>query len=323
MDRRNGPSTEEPPAGTRQLILNPTSGRGDHIEEVRDLAEEHGFPIEETSSRGHAEELTKQAVAEGVDLLAVCGGDGTVHEVVQGLVASDALDSVTLGILPAGTENIVANDIGVPTLADGFDVVEHGRTRQIDLGMVADEPFLMSAIVGLPADVSAAATHELKQRIGPLAFVVGAVQEGRSFDGVRVEIDAVTEAEEQTWSGEVLAILVGNLRRFAKGGGQANAEDGVLEVTIVERMPSTELVAEAIEQRLLHRDTPHVRNITANRIAIDGLDGAEMTFSLDGEIREFTKAEMGIQPRAVRLCVGDAYDPSPEGFEQDTAGMWE
>lgn len=311
MVRGTGTPTEGSQAGLRRLVLNPTSGRGDHVAKIHDLAESHGYPIEETDHSGHAEEITKRAVAEGVDLLAVCGGDGTLHEVVQGLAASDSLDSVTVCIVPAGTENIVATDIGIRTLAEGFEVAEHGETRRIDLGMVADEPFVMSTIAGFPAAVSAAATHELKKQFGPFAFVIGAVREGRTSDSIRVEIDAAAEPEEVTWSGEALAVLIGNVRRFVDGGGQANVEDGSLEVTIVERMPSAELVAEAIDQRLLHRDTPHVSTLKANRLDIRSLDGEEITFSLDGEIREFAGAQIGVLPRAIRLRVGSTYDPSP------------
>lgn len=303
--------TENSHAGSRRLILNPTSGRGDHVEQVHELAESHGYSVKETTHAGHAQEITKQAVADGVELLAVCGGDGTLHEVIQGLAASDSLDSVTVCIIPGGTENIVAADIGIQTLAEAFEVAEHGETRWVDLGMVADEPFMMSTIAGLPAAVSAAATHELKKQYGPFAFVIGAVREGRMSDSIQVEIDAVAESEEVTWSGEALAVLIGNIRRFVDGGGQANVEDGLLEVTIVERMPSTELVAEAIEQRLLHRDTPHVHSLKAKQLDIQSLDGEEITFSLDGEIREFTGAQIGVRPRAIRLRVGSAYDPSP------------
>lgn len=311
MDRRNDSVAEESQAETRRLILNPTSGHGTHAGRVHELAEKHGFPVKETRRRGHAEKLTKRAVADGVDLLAACGGDGTVHEVVQGLVTSNALDSVTLCIIPVGTENIIATDIGILTMADGFEIAECGETRQIDLGMVADEPFVMSAIVGLPAEVSDAATHDLKQQFGSFAFIVSAVKKGLTYESMQVEIDAAGGAEEATWSGEALAVLVGNLRRFSKEGGQANAEDGFLEVTIVERMPSTEVAAEAIAQRLLHRDTPHVQTLKANRLDVSSLTGEAMTYSLDGEIREFESVHIRVLSQVVRLRVGNTYNPNP------------
>lgn len=68
------------------------------------LRVERGYRIKETEHEKYAIALAREAVADGVDLLAVAGGDGTTHEVIQGLVDADALDKVTLGVLPAGTE---------------------------------------------------------------------------------------------------------------------------------------------------------------------------------------------------------------------------
>jgi diacylglycerol kinase family enzyme len=137
-----------------------------------------------------------------------------------------------------------------------LEVADRGETRRIDVGVADEEPFVVSPIAGLPAEASADASHELKKRFGTLAFVLEGFREVRAFDELYVEIHATTEGEEFAWSGEALALLVGNLRRFTKVGGQANAEDGLLEVAIVERMPPTDAVAEAIEQRLFHQDTP-------------------------------------------------------------------
>jgi YegS/Rv2252/BmrU family lipid kinase len=302
---------------SRRLVLNPTSGRGNHVERVPKLADEYGFQVVETDHAGHGIELAERAVADGVDLLAVCGGDGTLHEVVQGLVAADGLDDVTLCVVPAGTENFFAGDLGVEGIEEGFAVAERGETRRLDLGVGGDEPFVLSAIAGLPADASAAATHERKHRLGPVAFLVAGVEEAMEFDGLRVEIDAIAEGgtdgehEEREWTGEAAAVLVGNARRFAKEGGQADAEDGLLEVTIVERLPASDAVVEAVEQRLLQWDTDHVTELRASRLDFSGLDGEPVTFSLDGEIREFERVRLGVRPSALRVKVGEGYDPHP------------
>ena len=319
MDRQTKSGTEKSPSSTRRLVLNPTSGRGGHVECARRLADDHGFSVVETEYAGHATELAEQAVADDVTLLAVCGGDGTVHETVQGLVAADALDSVTLCVIPAGTENFLAGDFGIDDMVEGFEAADSGETRRIDLGVADDEPFVLSAIAGLPADASAAATHERKQSLGPVAFVVAGIEQALAFDGVRVEIDAVsagdsgseTTGEEWTWTGEAAAVLVGNVRRFAEAGGQADAEDGLLEVTIVEELPARDAVVEAVEQRLLHRETPHVTELRASRLEFDSLDGEPVTFSLDGEIRRFERVELSLRPKALRVRVGDGYEPNP------------
>lgn len=293
-------------AGERRLILNPTSGTADHVDRIRDLAAERGFAVVETERAGHAVDLAVEAAADGVALLGVAGGDGTVHEVVQGLVSADALDDVTLAVVPAGTANIVASDLGIRDAEHGFEVADDGETRRIDLGMAGDEPFVMSAIAGLPADVSAAATHDLKRRFGPLAFVVGAVREALEFDGLRVDVAADTSEGGVEWRGEALAVLVGNVRQFAKTGGQANAEDGLLRVTIVEEMPPSDALVEAVEQRVLHEETPHVTDLRASELDVACL-GGDVQFSLDGEIRPFEDVRIAVRPRALRVKVGEGY----------------
>ena len=312
MDRGDAGRDDGTRAETRRLVLNPTSGTADHVERARRLAAEHGFEVVETERAGHAVELAGEAVADGADLLAVCGGDGTLHEVLQGLVAADALDEVTLAIVPAGTENISAADLGIDDMEAGFEVAERGETRRIDLGLAGDEPFVMSAIAGFPAEASSLATHNLKKRLGSLAFIVAGVEEALEFDGLRVEVDAASGDSEFIWQGEALAVLIGNVRRFVGEGGQADAEDGLLEATIVEEMPRGRSVAEAIEQRLLHRDSPHVRTFLAESLDIVDLDGDPLTFSLDGEIRTYDGVSVAVRPRALRVRVGEGYVPDPD-----------
>lgn len=303
-------------AETRRLIVNPTSGNGDHVDHVRQLAGEYGFTVRETEHAEHGIELAESAAKEGVDLLGVCGGDGTVHEVVQGLVAADALDSVTLTIVPAGTANIVASELGISSIRDAFDVAVSGQTRQLDLGMAAGEPFVMSAIAGLPADTSAAASSEQKERFGTFAFVIEGIQETRQFDGLNIEVEATSRDRDFVWTGDVLTLLIENLRGFY-GADYANAKDGLLDVTIVEQMPASEAVLESIEQRLLDGETQHISRLTAARIRITGPDDTAVTFSLDGEIRNYESVEISVLPGALNVRVDESYTSDSGGLLSD------
>ena len=310
------PPSGGPSAERRRLILNPTSGRADHVALARELAAERGFEVVETERAGHAEALAQAAATDGVDLLAVCGGDGTLHEVVTGLYRADALDAVTLAVVPAGTENIVAEEMGIESLEEGFATAVGSDTRRLDLGVAVGvegaEPFVMSAIAGLPADASAAATHDLKRRFGSLAFVVGGVKETLEFDGLRVDVVADATGERVEWRGEALSVLIGNLRKFRKEGGQANVRDGLLDVAIAERMPPSDAVAETVAQRLLERDTEHVTGLRASSLEIESPEGDPMTFSLDGEIRTFERVRLTVRQGALRVRAGPEYDAAPE-----------
>ena len=302
----------DPASGSRQLILNPVSGGSRQTDRARSLAPQYRFAIEETAHAGHASELAQQAVADGVQLLAVCGGDGTVHEVIQGLAAADALGSVTLCVIPTGTANLLATRLGIDDLTNGFELAARGKTRRLDIGVAAGEPFVVSAIAGLPAEASADASYDEKRRFGTLAFLLEGIQEARDFDGMRVEVHATTDQDDFAWSGDALAVLVGNLRRFTKEGGQADAEDGVLEVAIVKQMPPTEAVAEAIEQRLFQANTPHVIEFQTPQVDVTGLDEQPVTFSLDGEIRTYENVQFEVWPNTLQVRVGETYTPHPE-----------
>ncbi|QSW98628.1 diacylglycerol/lipid kinase family protein [Haloterrigena alkaliphila] len=295
------------PAEDARLVLNPTSGEADHAERVRQLAAEHGFSVVETERAGHAADLAAAAAADGVDRLAACGGDGTIHEVVQGLVAADALEDVPLCVIPAGTANIYASGLGIENIEDGFAAARRGATRRLDVGVADGEPFVLSAIAGLLASASTATSERLKERIGTLAFVVEGIRTAREFDGLEVAIDAVSDDQEYVWEGEALCLLVGSLRRFTDEDEPSNAENGQLKVTVIDRLPPTDAIAEAVEQRVFDRETPHVTTIEAAELEIVALEDEPVRFSLDGEPREYERVEIGVRPRALRVCVGEAY----------------
>lgn len=298
--------------GKRRLIVNPTSGTANHTVRVRKVAAERNYRIEETDRPGHAIELAKAAAADDVHLLAVAGGDGTLHEVVQGLWMADALDRTTVAVVPVGTKNIFATNVGVRGIEHGFDVVETGARRRVDIGVVGDEPFVLSCIAGLPADASVATTNELKERFGSLAFVVSGLQEVTRFESLHIDLSAVGNGEKTQWSGDALCVLVGNVRRFVKEGGQADIEDGLLDVVIIEEMPTAEVVAEALTQRILGQSTEHVHHFRASELAIEGLNDDAIDFSLDGEARSHDRLPLRVQPLALRVCVGPSYDPFPD-----------
>jgi len=298
-------------AGRRRLIVNPTSGRGKHVEEARRLAGERGFDVVETEYGGHAVELAEAAASDGVDLLGVCGGDGTLHEVLAGLDDCGALDDVTLAVVPAGTENLVAGYLGIDSLEAAFEVAVGGDRRRVDLAVADGEPFLLSAILGLPAEASVNADHDLKRAVGPVAFLVSGVREAVEFDALSVVVDAHGPEGDESWAGEALAVLVGNVRHFSRDGGQANVEDGRLDVTVVESMPARDAAVEAIEQRLLEWNTEHVRDFQASALAVT-VNGDGVTCSLDGEAKTVEGVAFEVRPRALRLAVGDSYEPDPD-----------
>jgi YegS/Rv2252/BmrU family lipid kinase len=306
-DDQHNPAATNLDRNEQWVILNPTSGTADHVDEVRQSAVERNYTIQETTHKEHAVQLAQDAAANDVDRLAVAGGDGTLHEVVRGLVAASALGTVTIGVIPTGTGNIFATNIGVASIEDGFDLLDHGERRRIDVGFAGGEPFVTSCIAGVPADVSVAVSSDLKERFGSLAFVVAGLQKLTEFEGLHIDLTAISNGEETTWSGETLCVLVGNVRRFVNRGGQADVEDGVFDVVLIKQMPASDILAEATAQRVFGHDTEHVLHVQASQLEIRGLGSDPIMFSLDGERNTHDELVLYTEPQSLTVCVGSTY----------------
>ena len=304
----------------RVLILNPASGSGDHASEVRTLGVDHGFDVRETSGAGDAVELAYDA-AERADLVAACGGDGTINEVVTGLRAAGALDDVELCVVPGGTGNNFAGNVGVESIEHAFEVVESGETRRLDLGLVetptetappgpaSEWVFVNSCICGLTAQASGETTTESKSQFGTLAYVVETLKQAVEFDGLPL---AVEPTGESGWSGDALVLLVGNARRFPESGRtQANVEDGEFDVAVIEERPTVDLTGDAVRTRLFGGDAAHLRRLHAPSLTVSVQDG-ETGFSLDGEMLSAERVRLQTAPGALAVRVGDAYEPTPD-----------
>ena len=130
------------------VILNPAA-RSDKAarfqKQIRDLSPD--FVLHTTSESGEARRVAAQGVREGYETIVAAGGDGTINEVVNGLGGS----TVRLGILPVGTVNVLAKEIGVPqgNLREAWQIIEQGKTIALDLPMANGQYFIQLAGVGL------------------------------------------------------------------------------------------------------------------------------------------------------------------------------
>jgi YegS/Rv2252/BmrU family lipid kinase len=300
--------------GSRTLIMNPNSGTGDHAERVRRRARGKGFDVWETEEAEDGVRLGREAAEAGVSEIAVCGGDGTINEVLRGLAAAEHLEEVTLAIVPAGTANLLAENVGVRDVEHGLDLTDNGPIRSVDVGMAEGEPFVVSCIAGLPAEASTSASSDLKERFGTLAFLVTGLQEAAAFEPLSLELELTGEAGTESWSGEAIAVLVGNARKFVEEGGQADVEDGLFDVAVVEQMPAGNLVAEAITHRILGEGTENVQHFRASEVEVASEE--PIRFSRDGELSEHEDLQLYVRPRALDLRVGEAYDPDPDGVRE-------
>lgn len=346
------PSDAAPPAsdGDRILICNPTSGDGQHTAAVYDLAGEYDFTVHETTS---AEDIVDKAARAAPDasILAAAGGDGTLTRVVRGMDRADAFQDTQFGIVPTGTGNNFAGNVGIEGIGHAFEVIDSGARRRIDVGTVtasradgsageaalagenggsdaaetggndgtgergaSDEhdevaiPFVNSCVGGLTAEASGETDPEDKSRLGVLAYVMTTLQRMTEYDGVRLHVEA---AGERAWTGEAVMLMVGNGRRFpVEGRTQANMEDGLFDVAVVEEQPTIDLAGQAAVARLFGEETEHIDRFKSPALRVETLDGPT-EFSLDGEMVSADAVRMETRADALELPVGPDYEPDP------------
>ena len=163
--------------GTRRypVIFNPKarSQKGGRV--LRFLMRHaNRFALFATNHAGEARELAERFAAEGEPVVIAAGGDGTLNEVVRGLAGT----STVLGVLPAGTMNVFAREMGIPfdSLERAFGVIEAGFVRKVDLFEANGAPFVQMAGVGFDAQVIEETSWESKKMLGPLAYLLAAVK---------------------------------------------------------------------------------------------------------------------------------------------------
>jgi diacylglycerol kinase (ATP) len=190
-----------------------------------------------TSRAGEAEALARNAVREGFEKIVAAGGDGTINEVVNGLANSTA----ALGLLPMGTVNVFAMELGLPAndLEFCWNVIEGNNTRLVDLPSANGKYFVQLAGVGLDAQVVKETSLALKRNIGPLSYLISAAQ-----IAARRPPRLFIEAENAPIN-EASFVLVGNGRRY--GGPfpffkNAVIDDGLLDVVAFKQLGYLEII---------------------------------------------------------------------------------
>ena len=295
------------------IILNPKSGTGDHADAVTDRAQVLDHRVERTEAKGDGVDFAREAAEAGAEQIVAAGGDGTVNEVVRGIDKAGAFDRVTLGIVPVGTGNNFAGQLGITDLDTAFNVIEEGERRWIDLGEADGHAFVNSCIAGLTSDSSSKTDPEMKDRLGVVAYVVTPLKSMVEFDSMSLTVETEDGGDRSpAWRGDALAVLIGNGRRFAAGGDtQANMEDGLFEVTIVEDVSTLDLMGEAVADQLLGGESDAIVRTRTPSLRIEVHDPQSRQFSLDGEIIERDNLSVDIRPSTLSVAVGEGYQLDP------------
>lgn len=238
--KRARPSPEyTPPVTARaRIIVNPASGSVTEatLRELRETAEwltARGLPAELRLTRqpGHATDLAREATEAGMDLVVAAGGDGTVNDVIQALAGR----ATALGVLPVGTVNVWAREMGIGlTLTEARETLLRGSLRRVDLGRAGSRYFLMMAGIGFDAEVARRVEAGALKRIGlkMLDYIGAVVALSMTAKPAELHIHLGEGRRRQ----RALMTIIGNTRLY--GGAmtftkRAIADDGALDVVVI------------------------------------------------------------------------------------------
>ncbi len=295
------------------VIANPHAGSGDEAESLARIAKNrHRWRWEWTRTAHDATRLARQAAAEGADRIVAAGGDGTVHLVVQGILATSARP--TLAVLPIGTGNDLVRTLGFGTdpeevldqLARGTDV----RAMDLARAHIGHHRRVMvnGSAAGFSAAVDRALDPEAKARWGAWAYMRGALEVIGDLPSYRLALEVDGDTVPAV---ECVGLTLTNGRSC--GGGlqvapTADLEDGLLDLLVVERASKLALAGVAAQLR--------AGSVLESRYAHHGLGASvelssdpPMPFNIDGELLgDVDEASFEVLPRELPVAVGPDYE---------------
>ncbi|MEJ2186193.1 MAG: diacylglycerol kinase family lipid kinase [Gemmatimonadota bacterium] len=300
------------------VILNPVSGGG-RGRKARERIEKGltasglRFDLSETQAQGHAFQLARERAFDA-DVVVAVGGDGTAHEVANGLLTAARQEnraSAALAVLPVGSGNDFVKMLGLHGgLSGAITTVANGAVRYFDVGRVTwdggDEFFINGAGTGIDVEVVRQVLRTPRLP-GLLKYLVGVLRAVVRFRAIplRVTVDG------ESFDGRMMMVAVGNGKCI--GGGfwvtpDAEPEDALLDILMVDNLNYREIAA--VIPKVMRGTHTGVRQVTMRRgreIRIEATGDAPLFFQLDGELREPPNArmmEISTLPGALSVLVG-------------------
>ncbi|MEW9121424.1 MAG: diacylglycerol kinase family protein [Thermotaleaceae bacterium] len=226
------------------FIVNPTAGKGKALKPLgyihQKLEErEISFDIKITKEKGEAEKIARWAAAEDYEKVVALGGDGTIYEILNGLIGR----KTALGVIPLGTGNDFVKTMHIPhNIEEALDIVIRGRKKRIDCGKANERYFMNVASIGLDAEI-VQKTESIKQYIsGPTAYVAGVFKTlfQYQFQKLAIDIDGLRLEEKIT------LLAIGNGKYY--GGGMkvtpdAQIDDGYFSICLIKELGKLKILS--------------------------------------------------------------------------------
>lgn len=279
------------------VILNPLAGNLETVRDWQDRVESivGDLPVRITSHAGEAETLARRAVEEGFKRVVAAGGDGTVNLVANGIAGRNAV----LGILPLGTVNVFAMELGLPSndLERCWDIVQSGKVRLVDLPSANGRYFVQLGGIGLDAQAVKETTLAFKRSLGPLSYLISAAHiAARQPPKLSIESEDAPVREGSF-------LLVGNGRLY--GGPfpffkQAAVDDGLLDVVVFKRLGFLEII-KYLHDVVFSSDirVPEIEYFQTRQLRVTSAQDVPM--ELDGELAGSCPVDFEMHEKALSV----------------------
>ncbi|WP_066367042.1 diacylglycerol kinase [Neobacillus fumarioli] len=276
-----------------RLIYNPTSGRElirRQLPDILEKLEKAGYEASchATTGAGDATNAARMAVERQYDVVIAAGGDGTIHEVVNGLAEQEYRPK--LGIIPAGTTNDFARALQIPRdVGTAVDIITKGDLIPVDIGRINDKYFINIAGGGRITELTYEVPSKLKTLLGQLAYYLKGIEMLPSIKAsdLRIEYDG------KLFEGEVMMFLVGltnSIGGFEKLAPDASINDGLFSLLILKKVNLAEFIrVVSLALRGEHIHDPNIIYTQANRIKVYSEEKVQL--NLDGEFGGLLPAE--------------------------------
>lgn len=278
------------------VVYNPVSDERP-VDVVRDALGDRGLEADwiETTDDDPGKGQAECAVEHGCDLVVAIGGDGTVRACAEGVAGTTS----TLGIVPAGTGNLLARNLEIPIdSSEAIGVALDGHRTELDIGLVNGEAFAVLAGAGIDAVIMDQTDRDSKDRLGVLAYVVEGAK--HVFDdplAARITIDG-HDATDGTWA----TIMVGNLGRLQGGVDlfpDSRPDDGLIDVLGLSASSPIQNIAAAFAA-VGNGGGDRILRSQATRVVVAFENPTP--YQLDGEARPATeRLEVAVQPRSLTV----------------------
>jgi diacylglycerol kinase (ATP) len=287
------------------LVYNPTAGQRDRRRAMSALIDRqrgHGLELVNapTSGPGDATEIVRSFLPRGLDVVVVCGGDGTISEAASGLAGSD----VPLAVLPGGTSNVLAIELGIPSaLLQAEALLQEGVPHVLRLAHAGDRPFLLWAGVGIDARVMGKMSLAWKRRLGRAGILPTAVVQFLQYEFPRLELEIDGVAHPATYA------VVSRARHYAGKwviAPDAKPDADTFEVLLFEDQSHARL-AQLFQQMAAGR-SGHLKNglsriVRGREVSIRSLESSAVEIHVDGDCVLETPVSCRVGTETVRVLV--------------------